>query len=52
MRVLGLHKFKQAFINYNFSSTQNRFRYTSVHVGNRARKKVAVQVTNNNLIRP
>ena len=42
---------KQAFISYNFSCTQNRFRCTSVHVGDRARKRADVHVTNNNMVR-
>ena len=41
----------QAFMNYNFLCMQNRFRCTSVHVGNRARKRGDVHVTNNNMIR-
>ena len=43
--------FLQAFINYNFSCTQNRSRCTSLHVGNRACKRADVHVTDNNMIR-
>ena len=43
--------FLQAFINYNFSCTQNRSRCTSLHVGNHACKRADVHVTDNNMIR-
>ena len=46
----------QTFINYNFSytrctCTQNSLRCSSVHPGNRARKRAGVHVTSNNMIR-
>ena len=36
---------------HGFSCAQNRFTCTSVHVGNCARKRADVHVTNNNMIR-
>ena len=43
---VGLHKL-EFFVN-EISCTQNRFRWTSEHVGNSAHKKADVHVTNNN----
>ena len=45
----GLHKLQ--FFVHEISCTQNRFTCTSLHVGNRARKRADVHVTNNNMIR-
>ena len=42
----------RAFKNYNFSCTQNRFRFTSVQGGNREHLRADVRVTNNNMRLP
>ena len=46
-RASGLHKLK--FFIHEIPCTQNRFSCTSVHVGNRERKRVDVHLTNNNM---
>ena len=46
--IAGLHKLQ--FLVQEILCTQNRFRCTSVHVGNRARKTADTHVTNNDLV--
>ena len=41
-RFQAMPSMSQAFVNYNFPCTQNRFRCTSVHVGSRAHKRADV----------